>query len=586
MERRAFPLPECHCPKDYRRALVRSKVLRVMSKTLFRCAIYTRKSTEEGLDQAFNSLDAQREACAAYIRSQSGLGWKLISKRYDDGGVSGGTIDRPSLRALLEDIKQKSIDTVVVYKIDRLTRSLMDFSKIVDVFDSHEVSFVSVTQQFNTTTSMGRLTLNVLLSFAQFEREVTSERIRDKIAASRKKGMWMGGPVPIGYRTEDKRLVIERSEADVVQRVFRLYLEIGSVPRLKERIDASGWVTPKRERRDGQSGGKPFSIGHLYWILSNRLYAGDVHHRGQTWPGQHEPIVTRELWDEVQQKLADNEVKAERKSRATLLTGILFDETGDRLSPSHATKAGRRYRYYVSRRLVQARRKDETGWRLPAEQLEKTVLAFLTNLLGDAVQLAKLIGRRDPAVIRQAFSRAAELVASGLDTLARRRELIRSIFTKIIVDPETLSLAISHAGLCGALNIPPLNTAEAADTVINLPCTLRHRGIESRLVIAGKDQSTAVDTKLVKIIAKAHEWMDRLVGGRESSVTSIARHEQLEDGEISRVLPLAFLAPDIVEGILSGRQPVALTARSLKRLKPLPLSWPDQRRLLGFPSSS
>jgi len=555
-----------------------------MSKTLFRCAIYTRKSTEEGLDQAFNSLDAQREACAVYIRSQGGLGWKLISKRYDDGGVSGGTMDRPALRALLEDIKQKSIDTVVVYKIDRLTRSLMDFSKIVEVFDSHEVSFVSVTQQFNTTTSMGRLTLNVLLSFAQFEREVTSERIRDKIAASRKKGMWMGGPVPIGYRTEDKRLLIETSEASTVQQLFALYLEINSVPRLKERLDELGWVTPRRERRDGRSGGKSFSIGHLYWILSNPLYAGDVHHGGQSWPGQHEPIVTRELWDAVQQRLADNEVKAKRTGRTTLLTGILFDETGDRLSPSHAMKAGRRYRYYVSRRLVQARRKDETGWRLPAEQLEKTVLAFLTDLLGDERQLAKLIGRRDPVAIRQAFTGAAELAASGPDTLADRREFITSILTKIIVAPQTLSLAISHAGLCGALGIPALNTAETADTVISLPCTLRRRGIESRLVIAGDKQSNTTDAKLVKTIAKAHDWMDRLVSGKETSVVFIARKEQLEDGEVSRVLPLAFLAPDVVEGILLGRQPVELTSRSLKRLKPLPLSWSDQRRLLGFPS--
>jgi hypothetical protein len=347
-----------------------------------------------------------------------------------------------------------------------------------------------------------------------------------------------------------------------------------------------GWVTPKRERGEGQSGGKPFSLGHLYWILSNSLYKGDVHHRGHTWPGQQEAIVTRELWDAVQQRLADNEVKAKRTSRATLLTGILFDETGDRLSPSHAMKAGRRYRYYVSRRLVQARRKDETGWRLPAEQLKKTILGFLTDLFGDQRQLAKVIGRRDPAAISQAFTGAAELVASGLDTLARRREFITSIFTKIIVAPQSLSLAISHAGLCGALGIPALNTAEAADTVISLPFTLRRRGIGSRLVIAGDNRPGTIDAKLVKTVAKAHDWMDRLVIGTEASVVSIARKEQLEDGDVSRVLPLAFLAPDIVQGILSGRQPVELTSRCLKRLKPLPLLWSAQRRLLDFPSEA
>src|SRR4051794_1604818 len=362
-----------------------------------RCAIYTRKSTEEGLDQAFNSLHAQREACAAYVKSQASLGWKLIAKPYDDGGLSGGTMDRPALQDLLGDIKESRVDVVVVYKIDRLTRSLMDFARMVEVFDAHQVSFVSVTQQFNTTTSMGRLTLNVLLSFAQFEREVTSERIRDKIAASKKKGMWMGGPVPMGYRVESKCLVVAAAEAGVVRQLFEFYLEIGSVPRLKERADELGLTTPKRLTRNGQSGGKPFSIGHLYWVLSNPLYAGEVHHQGKTWPGQHEPIIARDLWDAVQNKLRGNKIAAKvTTGRTSLLAGLLFDETGDRLSPSHAVKAGRRYRYYVSRRLVQSRRKDEAAWRLPAEQLEKVVLTFLLDLLRDERYLIELIGRRDP----------------------------------------------------------------------------------------------------------------------------------------------------------------------------------------------
>src|SRR4051794_31652095 len=285
-----------------------------------RCAIYTRKSTEEGLDQTFNSLHAQREACAAYIKSQASLGWKLIAKSYDDGGLSGGTMDRPALQHLLEDIKTGRVDVVVVYKIDRLTRSLMDFSRIVEIFDAQEVFFVSVTQQFNTTTSMGRLTLNVLLSFAQFEREVTSERIRDKIAASKKKGMWMGGPVPIGYRTEHKQLVIEPEEAELVRHLFELYLEIGSVPRLKERVDELGLVTPIRQTRTGRSGGKPFSVGHLYWIFCNPLYAGEVHHEGTIWPAQHQPIIARDLWEAVQRKLKDNRVNATaRTGRKSLL---------------------------------------------------------------------------------------------------------------------------------------------------------------------------------------------------------------------------------------------------------------------------
>ena len=305
-------------------------------------------------------------------------------------------MERPALKELLADIEAQRVDVVVVYKIDRLTRSLMDFARIVEVFDRHKVSFVSVTQQFNTTTSMGRLTLNVLLSFAQFEREVTSERIRDKIAASKKKGMWMGGPVPMGYRVDAKRLVVEPKEAATVRQLFDLYLELGSAPLLKERVDELGLVTPKRRTRKGHSGEKPFSLGHLYWILSNPVYVGSVHHHGNSWPGQHEAIIEANIWEAVQKKLKDNKIAAKTKgSHKSLLTGLLFDETGDRLSPSHAVKAGRRYRYYISRRLVQGRRKDQTAGRLPAAELEKAVLAFLADLLRDGPRLAGLIGPRD-----------------------------------------------------------------------------------------------------------------------------------------------------------------------------------------------
>lgn len=386
-----------------------------MSKTLFRCAIYTRKSTEEGLDQAFNSLDAQRESCAAYIRSQAGLGWRPVAKHYDDGGISGGTMDRPALHDLLEDIKESRIDVVVVYKIDRLTRSLMDFARIVEIFDRHEVSFVSVTQQFNTSTSMGRLTLNVLLSFAQFEREVTAERIRDKVAASKKKGLWMGGPVPIGYRAIDKRLVVEPAEAETVRRLFQLYLEIGSVRRLKEQVDTLGLVTPRRPRRTGEAGGgRSFSRGHLHWLLSNPVYVGEVRHGRNNWPGQHEPIVERTLWDAVQKALSDQAPtiqKGKRAGRQSLLLGMLFDETGDRLTPSHALKNGQRYRYYISQRLMQARRKDETGWRLPADTLEATVRAALVDLLRDGRKVSEAIRLegRDLATIRPALERARSL---------------------------------------------------------------------------------------------------------------------------------------------------------------------------------
>ena len=362
----------------------------------FRCAIYARKSTEEGLDQNFNSLDAQRESCSAYIMSQASLGWRAVPKHYDDGGISGGTMERPALQDLLADIQSGKVDVVVVYKIDRLTRSLMDFARIVDVFDAHEVSFVSVTQQLNTLSSMGRLTLNVLLSFAQFEREVTAERIRDKIAASKKKGMWMGGAVPLGYRVDNRKLVIQGEEAETVRQIFRLYLEAGSVRRLNEKLDELGVLTGIRARRNGtSSGGKPFSKGHLYWLLSNPIYVGDIRHREKIAKGQHQAIIGRELWDAVQLQIKQQTASPVRSSgrlrQKSLLCGLIYDETGDRLTPSHAVKDGRRYRYYISQRLVQARRRDQAGWRLPGEELEATVIAAIKCLLKDHQHLCEIM---------------------------------------------------------------------------------------------------------------------------------------------------------------------------------------------------
>ncbi len=317
-----------------------------------RCAIYTRKSSEEGLDQAFNSLDAQRESCEAYIKSQAGEGWHLIRTGYDDGGVSGGTLDRPALRQLFAEIKARKVDTVVVYKVDRLTRSLADFAKIVDIFDARGVSFVSVTQAFNTTTSMGRLTLNMSLSFAQFEREVTGERIRDKIAASKRKGMWMGGFVPLGYDAKERSLVINEPEAETVRTIFRLYLEHGNVRRVKEEADRLDLATKVRKTENGRMrGDRPLSRGYIYKLLGNPLYAGQIAHKGEVYEGQHEAVIDAETWEAVQAKLARN--AHDRRSgngaaEPSLLAGLLHDQRSNRLSPSHAVKNGVRYRYYVS----------------------------------------------------------------------------------------------------------------------------------------------------------------------------------------------------------------------------------------------
>src|ERR1700747_2141376 len=334
-----------------------------------RCAVYTRKSSEEGLEQEFNSLHAQREACEAFIKSQAGEGWRLIRTHYDDGGLSGATMERPALQRLMADIAKGLIDAVVVYKVDRLTRALADFAKMVELFDAHHVSFVAVTQQFNTTTSMGRLTLNVLLSFAQFEREVTGERIRDKIAASRRKGIWMGGVVPLGYEARERRLVINPAEAEVVRQIFRRYLELGCVRVLKEELDRGGVVSKSRTSANGKrQKGYSFSRGALYVVLSNPLYIGEVRHRGARHPGQHQPIIDLKLGEEVQRHLHEHAKR--RRLRAVKvepspLAGKLFDPSGAGLTPSHARKGERRYRYYISRGLnIGPARRVYDGWRL------------------------------------------------------------------------------------------------------------------------------------------------------------------------------------------------------------------------------
>jgi site-specific DNA recombinase len=317
-----------------------------------RCAIYTRKSSEEGLDQAFNSLDAQREACAAFIVSQKHEGWMLSPTLYDDGGFSGGTMERPALKRLMADIEAGQIDVIVVYKVDRLTRALSDFAKLVEVFDRRGVSFVSITQQFNTTTSMGRLTLNVLLSFAQFEREVTGERIRDKIAASKKKGIWMGGMPPLGYDVQDRKLVVNEDEARTVVDIFRRYRSLKSVHALREELIAAGMVSKRRIRADGGAyGGQELSRGALYLILQNRVYRGETTHKGKAYPGEHPAVVEEALWDDVQAVLAENRVERAtgmRTKSPSLLTGLIFDETGGRLTPTFSVKNGTRDRYYVS----------------------------------------------------------------------------------------------------------------------------------------------------------------------------------------------------------------------------------------------
>ena len=440
-----------------------------------RCAIYTRKSSEEGLEQAFNSLDAQREACEAYIRSQRHEGWSVIPTLYDDGGFSGGTMDRPALQALLGDIKAGKVDVVVVYKIDRLTRSLFDFAKIVEIFDAHNASFVSVTQAFNTTTSMGRLTLNVLLSFAQFEREITGERIRDKFAASKKKGMWMGGNVPLGYDVRDRRLVINESEAQTVRTIFGLYAKLGSVAKVKAEVDRLRLRTKARIFMHGQPGGAlPFRTGHLYTILRNPLYVGQVQHKGQTCRGDHSGIVDQVIWDQVQAQLASN--AAARRTGASakepsLLAGLLFDRNGNRMSPTHAVKGGKRYRYYVSHNLIAGhdigRNGNRDGTRIPAQEIEQHVTDAVLSLLSDASRLLAAVGveDRDPRTIRHAVEGARTLVI-GLTqgSPSERRGLIQNIAERVVLEDDLIRIDINRFGLRSVLAIPELSRSPQRGT--------------------------------------------------------------------------------------------------------------------------
>jgi site-specific DNA recombinase len=556
-----------------------------------RCAIYTRKSTEEGLEQDFNSLDAQREACEAFIQSQRHEGWRTIRSHFDDGGSSGGTMNRPALALLLDAVKRREVDIVVVYKVDRLTRSLADFAKIVELFDAHSVSFVSVTQQFNTTSSMGRLTLNVLLSFAQFEREVTAERIRDKIAASKKKGMWMGGPLPLGYDVQDRKLVINESEAKTVRTLFGLYLELGSVRRLKAEADRLGIVTKRRQMNGHDSGGKPLTRGNLYQMLSNVLYVGRVPHKGETYPGQHEAIVSDDVWAAVQKKRAQNAVDRASGTNArapSLLSGLVFDESGDRLGPTHTSKNGRRYRYYVAKLPMNDGTKKQDGWRLPAEDFESSIINLISDILQDQRRLIDVLRLNDqrPTSLTRISDQAKKLandVRSGDAT--RQREILETIVRRLDLSLTSITVTFNRNGMAKVLGIEATSaTTRQNDSVtLKLPIKLRRRGVEAKLVInTSANPNRERDPNLCKIVAQASLWFEQLATGEAETVRAIARREHLPECNVSRMLRLAFLAPDIVTAILDGRHPVDLTSETLRRLQALPTDWKSQRRLLGF----
>jgi DNA invertase Pin-like site-specific DNA recombinase len=528
-------------------------------KPNFRCAIYTRVSSDQGLEQDFNSLDAQREACEAYIKSQAHEGWRLIRDRYDDGGFSGGSMDRPALKTLLDDVRARRIDVIVVYKVDRLTRLLADFAKLVELFDAHGVSFVSVTQSFNTTTSMGRLTLNVLLSFAQFEREVTGERIRDKIAASKKRGIWMGGVVPLGYRAENRALHIVEEHAALVRDLFRRYLELGSVARLHEKLDEENFRLPIRIGGTGRRmGGGRISGGHLRKTLSNPIYVGRLGRKGQAYVGLHAPIVDAPMWDRVQRLLAEQTRSAKRSHEHSnaLLLGKLFDDRGNRMSPSAAAKGGRRWRYYISQAVLQRRKQDAGSLaRAPAPELEKQV----TQAIRDAM-LASAAPMTD-------------LDTSMAGPLEQDADL-RDAIERVTISKTAIEITL----------VEPLS-ADSRDRVLTVPWT-RPSPFRRREIIQGEGDRPSrgpmrikARVVLIEALHRAHRWLDELMTDPLQSVEAIAAREGKTERSIRMTLSLAFLAPAIVKAAIEGRLPRGF---GVKRLVDAPMAWPEQWAALGL----
>ena len=573
-----------------------------------RCAVYTRKSSEEGLEQSFNSLDAQREACEAYVASQKSEGWIVLPHMYDDGGISGGTMDRPALQRLLADIEAGLIDTVVVYKVDRLTRSLGDFAKIVEVFDAASVSFVSVTQSFNTTTSMGRLTLNILLSFAQFEREVTGERIRDKIAASKAKGMWMGGRPPLGYEVRERKLEIVEAEAETVRHIFTRYAELGSVLDLRDELAAAG-ITAKRHVSvaGNVSGGGALGRGALYHLLQNRLYRGEIDHKGTIHPGEHEAIVDEGLWDQVQSVLAENRVERAVRSDAaspSLLAGLVRDEDGIPLTPTHASKKGRRYRYYVSHDLIAGRkspagaagsyepRRRSSARRIPATDLEGIVEGRLTAFLADESAIDAIVAPRARDIDER--QRLAERTGEIAETWphfspTEKVAILHRLVKVIVVTTQTVDITIRAdavlalpRGRADFVGMPDhkaggrrSDAAEGEAITLSVPATLKRVGMEMRhLVEAPRDRhARKPDRSLLRLLARAHRFRDLILRGDAKSIVELAEENGVGRPYFSRIVRLGFLAPDITTAILDGRQPIELSAKQMAITADLAKDW-------------
>ena len=558
------------------------------SRPTIRCAIYTRKSSEEGLDQGFNSLDAQHEACAAYVSSQRHEGWRLVPERFDDGGLSGGTMERPALQRLLAEIDAGRISMVVVYKIDRLTRSLADFARLVERLETRNCSFVSVTQAFNTGDSMGRLTLNMLLSFAQFEREVTAERIRDKIAASKRKGLWMGGNVPLGYdRHPDPKtrsLVINEPEAEIVRTLFQLYADLRCLRLVETRAAELGLRSKRRTRPDGMvAGDKPLSRGQIHQVLRNPLYLGRIRHKDRIYPGLHPAIIDEELFADVQARLQAASGRPRRRpedadiadvvtsTTTAPLVGKLRDETGDRLTPIHSRRRGRKHRYYISHRLIRGG-PDPAGWRLPATALESFLAETVAGHIRRVADRHALLRVPVPAEANALQARARGLA----DRIASDPAQLASLLASASLTTDAVEIELDPQGLTSRLGLSPQDLAPDV-LIFSAPMTLRRRGVETR-ILAG-DRAPDPDPVLVQAIARARNWAVEIRTG--ATLEEIARRANMTALSIRKRLPLAFLSPTIQAAILEGRQPADLSLQAILR-RGVPLDWDDQAILLGF----
>jgi|SaaInlV_120m_DNA_3_1039746.scaffolds.fasta_scaffold00643_8 site-specific DNA recombinase len=553
-----------------------------------RCAIYTRKSSEEGLEQSFNSLDAQREACEAFAKSQAHEGWIVLPDLYDDGGFSGGNMERPALARLMRDIEAGNVDAVIVYKVDRLSRSLADFVRMIERFDQKGISFVSVTQQFNTSTSMGRLTLNVLLSFAQFEREVTSERIRDKIAASKKKGMWMGGVVPLGYDRVDKQLVVNEDEAIVVRHICTRYLALGCVRSLKAELDTDGYRSKARVAESKIEGNKPFSRGALYTILKNPVYIGKVHHKGELHDGKHAAIVQKDIWDAVQALLTrnrrDKQVKSNTK-HPSLLSGLVFDDQGNRMSPTYTRKNNRHYGYYISQALLQYR-DDETGTvaRVPSSELEGLVLTELFELLESPQRLLDLSNSDNlPANEIDKLIKNGKMFAKDWNSLGINKKIsvLQRVINKVEVSKTEIKIQIRSTSLVSQLleqdSEDQDREFDQRTLTLSTQAVLKRTGIETKLVYADKKPEivhTRSADALQKTLLKALQWNESLLSGEADSINILAEQEDISPSYIRAQRHLAFISIDEMDMVANPEAQSGLYLK--KRNSNLPLLWNKQ----------